>query len=86
LPPPGDAGLGPVPGRQRPDRLEGDAGGEREEADRHQLLGARRPEVALAGRVPVNRQITMMDAIASLPLFRPSASSHVPAWVTSVIE
>jgi hypothetical protein len=47
---------------------------------------ARRPEVALAGRVPVNRQITMMDAIASLPLFRPSASSHVPAWVTSVIE
>jgi hypothetical protein len=36
---------------------------------------ARRSEVGLASRVPVNRQITMMEAMASIPLSRPKPSS-----------
>ena len=82
---PDNAGLGPVPGRQRPDRIDRDVRREQEEADRDQLLGAP-SDVGLASRVPVNRQMTMMDAIASMPLSRPKPSRATdPATTAAAI-
>jgi hypothetical protein len=55
-----------VPADQPPDGLGGDVGGQQVEADGHQLLPVR--------WVPVNRQMTMMLARASMPLSRPEPS------------
>src|SRR5579859_2905546 len=52
----------------------------------HRVLAASRSEVLLASRVPVNRQITMIDAIASMPLARPNLGNATdPASTAATI-
>ena len=77
--------MGVLAGDECADRVLGDVGGEQEEGDRDEPLGALLG-VLESRRVPVKRQMTMIEASASIAESRPKPSSATePARIAAVI-